>query len=306
MPEFPVKKRSCSSTRLARFAVVLLLTIGLLGPADATEPSRANDVDDNRVQEASEIQGFTEPYQDIDVAAAEAGVIEAIDVKEGDRVKADQILVRMDSAVLEVTLKIARSVKQARGQLESATEELALQTKMFSKLEGLLERQHASSQEIERALTQRRIAQARLKAVREDLVIKTLEYERAVAQLERRRLRSPIDGIVTRIMKDRGESVLLSDPVLVKVVQLDPLLVIFLVPAEQARTLANGKSVDIRITDSQTAKGQIEFVSPTADPQSGLTRVRVRVPNSDERLPCGATCYLLLNDHSPSQLANAN
>ena len=301
-----MKKRSCSSTRLAGLTVALLLSIGLLGSADATEPSRANDVESNRAQEASEIQGFTEPYKDIDVAAAEAGVIEAIDVKEGDRVKADQILVRMDSAVLEVTLKIARSVKQARGQLESATEELALQTKMFSKLEGLLERHHASSQEIERALTQRRIAQARLKAVREDLVIKTLEYERAVAQLERRRLRSPIDGIVTRIMKDRGESVLLSDPVLVKVVQLDPLLVIFLVPAEQARTLANDKSVDIRITDSQTAKGQIEFVSPTADPQSGLTRVRVRVPNPDERLPCGATCYLLLDDHSPSQLANAN
>ena len=306
MPELSVKKRSCSSTRLAGLTVALLLSIGLLGSADATEPSRANDVESNRAQEASEIQGFTEPYKDIDVAAAEAGVIEAIDVKEGDRVKADQILVRMDSAVLEVTLKIARSVKQARGQLESATEELALQTKMFSKLEGLLERHHASSQEIERALTQRRIAQARLKAVREDLVIKTLEYERAVAQLERRRLRSPIDGIVTRIMKDRGESVLLSDPVLVKVVQLDPLLVIFLVPAEQARTLANDKSVDIRITDSQTAKGQIEFVSPTADPQSGLTRVRVRVPNPDERLPCGATCYLLLDDHSPSQLANAN
>lgn len=306
MPEFSVTNRSCSWTRIARLLAVVVLLSGSSHSSDAIEPSSTNDGCKTSLQEAAEIQGFTEPYQDIDVAAAEPGVIESIDVKEGDRVKADQILVRMDSAVLEVTLKIARSIKQSRGQLESATEELALQTKMFSKLEGLLERQHASSQEIERALTQRRIAQARLKAVREELVIKTLEYERAVAQLERRRLRSPMDGIVTRILKDRGESVSLSDPVLVKVVQLDPLLVIFLVPAEQARTLNNGKTVDIRIPKSQTAKGEIEFVSPTADPQSGLTRVRVRVPNPEERLPCGATCFLMLDDHSSSQLANAD
>jgi RND family efflux transporter MFP subunit len=255
---------------------------------------------------AVEIQGFTEPYQDIDVAAAEMGIVEAINVKEGDRVKADQILVRMDTAVLEVTLRIAKSIKESRGQLESATEELELQTKVVGKLEVLRSRQHASSQEIERAETQKRIAKARLKSVREELEVKALEYERALMQLERRRLRSPIDGIVTRILKDRGESVLLSDPVLVKVVQLDPLLVIFLVPADQAQALTNGKTIDVRIGETGTTPGKIEFVSPTADPQSGLTRVRVRLPNPEERLPCGATCYLTLDDQSSSHLDNAD
>ena len=120
-------------------------------------------------------------------------------------------------------------------------------------------------------------------------------------------LRSPIDGIVTRILKDRGESVLLSDPVIVKVVQLDPLLVIFLVPADQARDLAVEQTVDVRIADiARTTQGEVEFVSPTTDPQSGLTRVRVRLPNPEERLPCGATCYLILADHSSSHLASTD
>jgi len=30
------------------------------------------------------------------------------------------------------------------------------------------------------------------------------------------------------------------------------------------------------------------------DAQSGTTRVRVRIPNPDERVPGGATCHLLL------------
>ena len=116
---------------------------------------------------AEEIQGFTEPYQDIDVAVAEMGIVEAINVKEGDRVKADQILVRMDAAVLEVTLKIAKSIKESRGRLESAAEELELQTNMIGKLEVLRSRQHASPQELERAQAQKRIAEAHVKAVRE-------------------------------------------------------------------------------------------------------------------------------------------
>jgi RND family efflux transporter MFP subunit len=250
----------------------------------------------------TEIQGFTEPYQDIDVAAADMGIVETITVKEGDRVTEDQILVRMDAAVLEVTLEIAKSIKESRGQLESAIEELELQTKMVGKLAELRARQHASRQELERAQAQMRIAQARLKSVQEELKVKTLEHERARVQLERRRLRSPINGIVTRIMKARGESVLLNDPVILKVVQLDPLLVIFLVPAEQARALTNGNTVNVRIAEpAQVTPGKVEFVSPTTDPQSGLTRVRVRVPNPEERLPCGTTCYLILSDKSPSR-----
>jgi len=250
-----------------------------------------------------EIQGFTEPYQDIDVAAADMGIVKNIAVKVGDRVKEDQILVRMDAAVLEVTLEIAQSIKQSRGRLESAAEELELQKKMVEKLKELRARQHASQQELDRAQAQVRIAVARLKTVQEELAVKELEHERARVQVERQRLRAPVNGIVTRIMKARGESVSLNDPVILKVVQLDPLLAIFLVPAGQARTLKNGKTVNVRIAEpEQTTRGEVEFVSPTTDPQSGLTRVRVRLPNAQERLPCGATCYLLLGGKSSSTL----
>jgi multidrug efflux pump subunit AcrA (membrane-fusion protein) len=36
----------------------------------------------------SEVDGFTEPYRDIDVAASEMGPLVAIEVREGDRVTA--------------------------------------------------------------------------------------------------------------------------------------------------------------------------------------------------------------------------
>lgn len=250
----------------------------------------------------SEVQGFIEPYQDIDVAAAEMGIIESIQVKEGDRVRSGQVLVQMDSKELQVTLAIAKEIKQSRGRLESASAELQLQSKLVRSLVELRSRDHASEQELDRARAQEEIAKARLMSVQEELDVKTLEHERVKIQLERRRLRSPIDGICTEIKRDPGESVLLSDPVVIKIVQLDPLLVIFLVPADEARNLKTDEIVEVRILGTQKlAKGTVEFVSPTTDPQSGLTRVRVRVPNPGEKLPCGATCYLVLDDQGYSR-----
>lgn len=279
-PQFPAMVAKSTYQRLMRVFLLCILWIGWSSPSTAVE-----------------IQSFTEPYRDIDVAAADMGIVEAINVKEGDRVEKGQLLARIDASVLEATLHIAESIKESRGQLESATAELELKTTMLAKLETLHTRQHASRQEIERARNQKRIAEAHLQAVREELKVKTLEYQRTQVELERRRVRSPIDGVVTQIFKDRGETVLLNEPVLLKVVQLDSLLAIFLVPAAEARCLQRRKSIDVRIAGVPTrVRGDIEFVSPLADPQSGLTRVRVRIANPEERLPCGATCYLQLDD----------
>lgn len=244
---------------------------------------------------AGEVEGFSEPYRDIDIAAAETGLLESMEVKEGDRVTPGQVLARLDDSLLKATVAIAKSTMEAGGRLELAEAEVALQSDILARVKELSERNHASRQEIERAETQLRIAAARLQTVRDENAIRALEYERAHLQLEQRRLISPIAGVVIRIFKDRGEFVSMSDPAVIKVVQLDPLLVVFSVPAESARELAVGQAVQVRIAEvEKPVEGEVEFVSPTADPQSSTTRVRVRLPNPQEQLPCGVTCRLLL------------
>ena len=253
---------------------------------------------------ATEIDGFTEPYRSIDVAAADSGLLDQVAVKEGDRVSRGQVLARLDEKVFQATIAIAESAMQSRGRLDSAQAEVALQTAMLAKLKELQQRNHASQQEVDRAETQLRIAQARLQTVREELQINALEHERALMQLQQRRLVAPIDGIVTRVYKDRGEYVSLNEPIVLKVVQLDSLLVVFSVPIEYCRELSVGQVVNVRIAlVDEPAQAEVEFISPTADPQSGTARVRVRVPNPGETLPSGAACRLVL----PSQpLATAS
>ena len=244
---------------------------------------------------AVEIDGFTEPYRDIDVAAPEMGQIDRLEVREGDRVTAGQVLARLDDAIWKASLEVARAAMDSAGRLEAAQAELKLYRETLDKLEQLQQRQHATQQEVDRALAQKDAAEARVKAAREELVVRTHEYARAGAQLEQRRIVSPIAGVVTQIYKDEGEFVSPSDPVVVKIVQLDPLLVVFLVPVVEARELAAEDRVNVRVDSAeQPVEGVVEFVSPTADAQSGTTRVRVRIANPEEKIPSGANCHLLL------------
>ncbi|MEO8496040.1 MAG: efflux RND transporter periplasmic adaptor subunit [Planctomycetota bacterium] len=244
---------------------------------------------------ASDVEGFTEPYRDIDVAASESALLENVEVREGDRVQAGQLLAQLDASVLRASLEIVKATAAAEGRLESAEAEVKMQSEIVAKLHELRERSHASRQEVERAEAQLQIAEARRKAVQEEQQVMMLECQRTRVQLEQRRLISPIDGIVTRIFKDRGEFVSLADPVVLKVVQLDPLLVVFAVPTKQGRELSAGEDVEVCFAESENrTTGSIEFVSPTADPQSGTTRVRVRIPNPNELLPSGAPCRLVL------------
>ncbi|MHB8974748.1 MAG: efflux RND transporter periplasmic adaptor subunit [Pirellulaceae bacterium] len=254
---------------------------------------------------SAEIEGFTEPYRDIDVAASEMGRVISLEVREGDRVTTGRLLARLDEEVLNAMLKIAKADMESAGRLEAAQAELRMHQESFEKLEGLLQRNHATQREVDRARAQKEMAEARVKATQEELAVKSLEYARTQAQLAQRRVSSPIDGVVTRVYKDPGEFVSPNDPVLVKVVQLDPLLIVFSVPAAEARKLAAEETVRVRIESAaKPVEGVVEFVSPMGDAQSGTMRVSVRIPNPDERVPSGTTCHLLLPG-DPATLAKA-
>lgn len=244
-------------------------------------------------QDFSAISGFTEPYRSIEIAAAEMGTIAQIEVVEGQQIEAGAILARLNESVHEASLGMAKEKLEAKGRLHSAQAELRMQQERFEKLVGLHQRSNASQIEVDRAKSQLDVAKASVEAVEDDFRIANFEYQRAAAQLELRRIRSPIDGVVTRIHKDSGEFVSASDPVVLSVVQLDPLKAIFSVPQHAARQFSSGHQVDVHIgTNKAVAVGTVEFVSPTTDAQSGTCRVTVRIENSSGQWQSGDVCVL--------------
>ena len=194
--------------------------------------------------------GFTEPFRKIEVAASETGTVAQLLVHEGDRVTKGQALATLDNDVLEVSREIAAANVHAKGKLDSAVAERELRKTRLERLEPLRAEGHASQEEIDRARADLAVAEANLQAAREQHQLDELEGKKIEAMIERRTLRSPIDGYVLKIQKDEREFVSVNSASVATVVQLDPLRVVFSLPTAYAAKLSVGGAVDLELPES--------------------------------------------------------
>ncbi len=242
---------------------------------------------------AGEIEGFTEPHRTIDIAAVDSGIIIDVHVKEGDKVSKDQPLAELNQDVLKATLEIARAQRDATSALKSAESELKLRADRLAKLKILRDRGNASEEEVFRAELEQEIAEAHVLAAKENQEIKSLDHERIRLQLAQRTVRSTIDGFVTHIHRDTGEFVAPTDPVVMTVVQLDPLAIVFSVPASAAASFQPNQSLPVRIDgEKKLADSKIDSISPVINAESQTVRVRVLIPNAGYKLRSGAKSFL--------------
>lgn len=245
------------------------------------------------VTAADKVESYTRPYRSVAVSAAEVGVLSEIRVREGDHVKKGQVLAKLDDSVLVASLEVARAAKQSEGSLKAAEAEKDARLKILNSYKELRDQGNASPRECERAIDEHLKSSARLLAVREDLEVRRLEYERVKVQINQRHIKSPISGHVIQIEKEAGEFVSPTDPVVVHVVQLDSLKVVFSVPVQWRSSISAGQSIPLTVGDGKlktTCNGKIEFVSPVAEPETGEVRVTVRILNPGSRIQSGVIC----------------
>jgi RND family efflux transporter MFP subunit len=243
----------------------------------------------------SDVDGLTEPYRTVDVAAPEPGIVTQVHVREGEAVRQGQILASLDNDVHFASLAVAQKSMEAVGALNSALAEVQLRRERLEKLKTLRAEEHARQEEVDRARAELAIAEARVVSVHEDLAIKKLEYDKIKAQIARRIIRSPVDGIVSKALKDEGEYAAANDPTLFSVVQLHQLLAVFAVPSPGTRELSVDQKVQVRYPDlASPVPGTVEFVSPVTDAESGTVRVKVRIDNPQGNFRSGERCTLEL------------
>ncbi|MDH3717282.1 MAG: efflux RND transporter periplasmic adaptor subunit [Planctomycetota bacterium] len=239
-----------------------------------------------------EIDGFTEPYRTVNVAAGETGLVADIKVRVGDEVQEGEVIAQLDNEVHLILLETAEMRMKAEGLLKSAMAEQALRTFRLTKLEELIARGHGRAEEVERARTDVEIAAAQVLSARDDLAIKKGEYKRLQAELKRREIRAPMGGFIVSKLKEIGEYVAPNDPNLVTLVQLDPLLGKFSMKRSLAKRLHVGDKLYVRFYDDRRVEGSIHTISPIIDAESGTVRVKVLIDNSDYSYVSGERCAL--------------
>ncbi|MGE0608172.1 MAG: efflux RND transporter periplasmic adaptor subunit [Pirellulales bacterium] len=241
-----------------------------------------------------ELEGFTEPFRTINIASDESGIIDEMLVREGEKVEQGQPLARLNSDVHRTLLAIAEQGMQAEGRLDAALADQQLRQDRLRKLESLRAEGHARQEELDRAATEVAVAEANVRAAREDRLTKKLEYDRIKVQYERRTVRAPVAGVVTKMHKQMGEFVAPNNPDVLTLVQLDPLMANFTILSDQSPMLAEGQKVTIRLVarDGQEVAGIVDFVAPTTDAESGTVLVKIRIENAEGRIRSGERCKL--------------
>jgi RND family efflux transporter MFP subunit len=250
---------------------------------------------DSEVQDQG-IEGFTEPIRKLDLIPPEPGIIASLSVHEGDRVKKDQLLGSLDCDTQQVALEIAKANMAAHGKLDSAVAERDLRRWRLAKLQKLRAEGHANDEEVTRAADELAVAEANVLTALEQHATDALEVDRIASMIERRMMRSPFDGVVTRIFREEKEFVGSNNTPVLTIMQLDKLRVIFTIPTALAVRLKADHKVLLTFPNSnQGTTGKIESISPVTEAESDTVRVKVLIDNAEGKYRCGVRCAINLN-----------
>jgi len=241
--------------------------------------------------------GFASAADDVMVSAYEAGRLESLLVKVGDRVTAGQIVATLDDQAQILGEESAATLAGMRGGVNAAEADKTLHEQRYKQLSDLASRGAARPEEVARAEVEYQMAVARWLSAREDLAHREIEWRRSVDQLRRRRVVSPISGVVAKTFVEPGEFVLPSDLTVIQVINQTSLIPQFNVPATDAMRIRVGQRVKVEfISLESTTFGVVETISPMIDGESGTIPVRVRIDNADGKWLAGDRCLMELID----------
>jgi RND family efflux transporter MFP subunit len=225
------------------------------------------------------------------VKARVAGEVREILVREGEAVRAGQVVARMDATEYEAKLA------QARGNLNSAKAQQEIAAKARDNNAALVDKGFISKNAFDNSASQFAAAKASVDATQGAVDV-------AQKQLNDTVLRAPIAGLVSTRNVQPGEKVS-PDYKLLEIVNLQKMELEAAVPATEIGRIAIGQSVSLHIEGMpQSFDGKVVRINPAAQAGSRSIPVYVQVANPGNQLRTGmfAEGKLVLNS-KPGVLA---
>lgn len=248
----------------------------------------------NQNTNASEILDCVIEPEEIEISSSTAGVLAAILVDEGEKVKEGQLLAQLQSDVEEANVKLAQIRAKSQANIKEMQTRYKLNQRTQKRQEELFNKRVTSEMELDEARARTVIAKYELEKAKVEQQLAQLELERAKAVLELRSIRSPIDGIVQEKLKSTGEYVDNQQQPVFKLAKVDLLNVEVVAPISLFGRIKEGMKAQVMpvepIGGSYTAN--VFQVDAIIDAASGTFRIRLHLPNPKYAIPAGLTCQI--------------
>lgn len=222
--------------------------------------------------------GVAEPLQTVSVEAQVGGVLDSVDFREGDDVRAGQVLFRLDARPFQAALRQAQAaLARDAAQAESARRDA-------ERYRALVAKDYVTKSQADQA-------DATASALMATLQADSAAVESARLSVAYTVIRSPIDGRTGSLLVRRGNLVKANADPLVVINQIHPILVRF--PVSQSEFLAlerrNGQgAVPVRVTTADSMplgeSGLLTFIDNAVDSLTGTVTAKARFENAAHTL----------------------
>lgn len=239
--------------------------------------------------------GITQALREVKLSMSVAGRVDGLFVREGSAVRQGQVLLHLDRNLEDLEVRRRRLLLQDEVRLKELRAKETTLREQVAALEPLAEVGGVSRKQLEDETLALGTVIAERQAQEENKQREKVELELAQEAYERRHLRSPISGVVTRLAVRSGESVAPHDPI-ISVVDVSRVRFMGTVPAADGQYLKTGTSVTVELGAEASAlrrTARLVFVSPTADASSGLIEVIAEFDNRDGSVRPGVSGRLL-------------
>lgn len=238
--------------------------------AGAAQPFLVEVVDSvaEPVEQLLSVPGVTRPVRAVTVRARVTSTVDALLVREGERVSAGDVILRLDVEDREAALTRAQAfADQASADYESA--------------QGLRSRGAVSEADLRQRFTQMQTAKADLETA-----------QLALANVE---IKAPFDGIFDRRTVEVGDRVTPDMPDGVgSVIDISKLVADIEVPQQAIAAVRVGVEARVTLLDGRERTGTVTFVSASAEPETRAFRAEVEIDNADGGLPAGMSAKIVL------------
>ncbi len=273
---------------LTVFTISLLVLACGLSQASTEQKS----FEKHATEAISELDCVIEPSEVVDIGPAVSGIIKSIHLDRSDQVKKGSIVFQLESDVEQANVNLASVRAKMDSALQLRKVSLVLGYITENRNKELFSKSAISQHDMDQVNTDIKIAELNLRQEEDNKQIASLEFKRALAKLEQRTVKSPVDGVVMERFKSVGEHV--DDEPVLRIAKLDPLHVEVIIPVDYLGAISTGMMANVTLfaggKDAYLAT--VERIDQVMDAASGTFGVRLNLPNPNYQIPAGMRCVL--------------
>lgn len=253
--------------------------------------------------------GKIEPEIEVKISSETSGEIQFLGVKEGDTVRAGQLLVRIKPDILETQLEqFKAAANAAKIEIQIAKAELERTENELKRITDLFKNEFASKQEFE-------LAKTNFDKANSAYSVALARYEQSLATLRqaektasRTVITSPINGIVTSLTVQKGEKVVgtaqMAGTEMMRISDLNIMNAIVEVDENDVVLVKVGDTTKVEIDafNEKSYKGIVTEIGHSAIiAQQGTQdqvinfKVKIRLLDKEEKLRPGMSCNVEIN-----------